>query len=100
MAEVIKLEQPIKLESGQEVDEITITDTMKQAGALRGLKMYDVMMSDVDSLFKLLPRVTSPRLSERDLMQLPPYVFHELAKGVAVFLVPPSQVEMTIELEE
>lgn len=100
MAEVIKLEETITLDSGQEINEITITDTMKQAGALRGLKMYDVMMSDVDSLIKLLPRVTSPRLTEKEVGQLPVYIFHELAKGVATFLVSPSQIDQTVTMEE
>ncbi|HHR5846970.1 TPA: phage tail assembly protein [Providencia alcalifaciens] len=95
MAEVIQLGSSIKLESGQEVTEITITDTMKQVGALRGLKLYDVMTSDVDSLIKLLPRVTSPRMSERDVSLLPIPAFNALATGIANFLVPSSPPEMT-----
>ncbi|MTC46786.1 phage tail assembly protein [Providencia sp. wls1922] len=100
MAEVIQLDTSFKLESGQEVTEITITDTMKQVGALRGLKLYDVMTSDVDSLIKLLPRVTSPRLSERDVLQLPIPSFNALATGIANFLVPSSPPEMTDNADE
>ncbi|MTB44150.1 phage tail assembly protein [Providencia sp. wls1950] len=100
MAEVIQLDTSFKLESGQEVTEITITDTMKQVGALRGLKLYDVMTSDVDSLIKLLPRVTSPRLTERDVSQLPIPSFNALATGIANFLVPSSPPEMTDNADE
>ncbi|WP_272533984.1 phage tail assembly protein [Providencia sp. PROV212] len=100
MAEVIQLDTSFKLESGQEVTEITITDTMKQVGALRGLKLYDVMTSDVDSLIKLLPRVTSPRLTERDVSQLPIPSFNALATGIANFLVPSSPPEMTDSADE
>ncbi|EJD6411312.1 phage tail assembly protein [Providencia rettgeri] len=100
MAEVIQLGSPIKLESGQEVTEITITDTMKQVGALRGLKLYDVMTSDVDSLIKLLPRVTSPRMTERDVIQLPIPALNALATGVANFLVPNSPPETTDDAGE
>lgn len=100
MAEVIQLDTSFKLESGQEVTEITITDTMKQVGALRGLKLYDVMTSDVDSLIKLLPRVTSPRLTERDVSQLPIPSFNALAIGIANFLVPSSPPEMTDNADE
>ncbi|MEQ4673053.1 phage tail assembly protein [Providencia vermicola] len=100
MAEVIQFDAPIKLESGQEVTEITITDTMKQVGALRGLKLYDVMTSDVDSLIKLLPRVTSPRMTERDVIQLPIPALNALATGVANFLVPNSPPETTDDADE
>lgn len=100
MAEVIQLGSSIKLESGQEVTEITITDTMKQVGALRGLKLYDVMTSDVDSLIKLLPRVTSPRMSERDVSLLPIPAFNALATGIANFLVPNSPPEMIDDADE
>lgn len=100
MAEVIQLGSSIKLESGQEVTEITITDTMKQVGALRGLKLYDVMTTDVDSLIKLLPRVTSPRLTERDVSQLPISAFNALATGIANFLVPNSPPETTDNADE
>ncbi|MDD9341743.1 MAG: phage tail assembly protein [Providencia heimbachae] len=95
MAEVITLSTPFKLDTGAEITEITITDTMKQVGALRGLKLYDVMMTDVDSLIKLLPRVTSPRLTEKEISTLPIADFAELAQGVANFLTPTSPPEQT-----
>ncbi|WFQ80057.1 phage tail assembly protein [Xenorhabdus sp. SF857] len=97
MAQTITLSQPMKLTNGQEITEITITDTMKQVGALRGLKLYDVMTSDVNSLITLLPRVTHPRLSETDVSTMGIQDFALLAAGVADFLAPTSPASETSE---
>ncbi|MDC9605862.1 phage tail assembly protein [Xenorhabdus griffiniae] len=97
MAHTITLSQPMKLANGQEITEITITDTMKQVGALRGLKLYDVMTSDVNSLITLLPRVTHPRLSEVDVSTMNVQDFALLAGGVADFLAPTSPESKTNE---
>ncbi|WP_341532823.1 hypothetical protein [Sodalis glossinidius] len=55
MSKIIPLSVAIKRTSGEEITEVTITDTLKQVGALRGLKLYDVMTSDVNALITLLP---------------------------------------------
>ncbi|WP_313473123.1 phage tail assembly protein [Rouxiella badensis] len=73
-----------------EIKEVTITEAMQQTGSLRGLKLYDVMTSDVDSLIKLLPRVTSPSLTEVEVSQLNVQDFSQLAAGIADFLAPSS----------
>ncbi|ENZ3707472.1 phage tail assembly protein [Serratia marcescens] len=96
MSKIIPLSVAIKRTSGEEITEVTITDTMKQVGALRGLKLYDVMTSDVNSLITLLPRVTSPRLTEVELASMNIQDFAELAAGVADFLAPSSEPEATV----
>jgi hypothetical protein len=93
MPKLITLSAAIKRNSGEEITEVTITDTMKQVGALRGLKLYDVMTSDVNSLITLLPRVTSPRLTEVELSTMNIQDFSLLAAGVADFLAPSSEQE-------
>ncbi|MEX3140701.1 MULTISPECIES: phage tail assembly protein [Serratia] len=97
MSKIIPLSVAIKRTSGEEITEVTITDTMKQVGALRGLKLYDVMTSDVNSLITLLPRVTSPRLTEVEIASMNIQDFSELATGVATFLAPNSAQEMLPE---
>lgn len=97
MSKIIPLSTAIKRTNGDEITEVTITDTMKQVGALRGLKLYDVMTSDVNSLLILLPRVTSPRLTEVELTSMNIQDFSQLAAGVADFLAPNSGADGTTQ---
>jgi hypothetical protein len=53
------------------------------------------MTSDVNSLITLLPRVTSPRLTEVELSTMNIQDFAELAAGVADFLAPSSEQQAT-----
>ncbi len=94
MSVKITLNTPI-LRGKTEIKEVTITDTMKQPGCLRGLKLYDVLQSDVDSLFKLLPRVTEPALTELEVMTMDNADFVALATGVTDFLTPTSVGRLT-----
>lgn len=96
MSESVVLNQPIK-RGDTEISEVTITDTMKHPGCLRGLRLFDVMQSDVDSLIKLLPRVTSPMLTENELVAMGTYDFVMLATAAVSFLGPTSATPMTSE---
>lgn len=89
MSAKVLLTSPIQ-RGKTEIKEITITDTMKQPGCLRGLKLYDVLQSDVDSLFKLLPRVTEPALTELEVVTMDNADFVALATAVTGFLTPTS----------
>ncbi|MDE9552533.1 hypothetical protein KKJ06_16940 [Xenorhabdus bovienii] len=57
MSKKVIFSEPLKLANGNSITEVEITETMRQVGALRGLKLFDVMTSDVNSLITLLPRV-------------------------------------------
>lgn len=98
MAKSISLFAPIT-RGKSSIKEVAITDAMKQTGSLRGLKLYDVMTSDVDSLIKLLPRVTSPALTEVEVTALHPSDFAQFAAGIADFLAPQSELNETATLE-
>lgn len=52
---------------GKAITEITLTPPT--AGHLRGLKLLDVLQFDVDTLAKLLPRISQPTLTEQDVYQ-------------------------------
>ncbi|MBQ0210917.1 phage tail assembly protein [Providencia rettgeri] len=90
---IVKFNTPVKIQGGREITEVTITDTMRQAGALRGLKLWEVATGDVNSLITLLPRVTQPRLTEQDIASMPIDCFAQLANEVATFLAPSAPAE-------
>jgi hypothetical protein len=96
MSESITLQTPIK--RGETlIAVVSITDTMKQAGSLRGLKLIDVMNSDVDSLITLLPRVTEPALTPVEIAGMDTWDFAQMALGVSAFLQPTSVENRTPE---
>ncbi len=97
---VVTFNNPVTLKNGTQITEVTITDSMRQAGALRGLKLWEVATGDVNSLIVLLPRVTLPRLTEQDIATMPIDCFAQLANEVATFLAPSAPGEETDAPEE
>ncbi len=97
---IVKFNSPVTLKNGSVITEVTITDSMRQAGTLRGLKMWDVATGDVNSMITLLPRVTQPRLSEQELSSMPVDCFSQLVNEVANFLAPSAPDDETLEPEE
>ncbi|MDK1707001.1 phage tail assembly protein [Serratia marcescens] len=84
----VTLTRPI-VRGKESITWVTITEAMSQPGCLRGLKLYDVLQSDVDSMFKLLPRVTSPVLTEVELVTMSSHDFTNLVTTAVTFLAPP-----------
>lgn len=89
---IVKLTQPIK-RGDKEFTEITVTKPT--IPALKGLKMLDVLQSDVNALTVLLPRVTQPMLHKNDFDSMEVSDFVELAGAAINFLVPTSDSEAT-----
>lgn len=78
--------------------ETTITDvTVRKpmAGQLRGLNMTDILQMDINALSKLLPRITSPALTEVDISDMDPADLMQLGQEVAAFLVPKKMAYLT-----
>lgn len=94
MSNTIVLQTPIK-RGKSVIKEVSLTDALKQAGSLRGLKMYDIITTDVNALIKLLPRVTSPALTEIELVTMDTWDFSQLAQEVVTFLQPASEGDST-----
>ncbi|MDY4279635.1 MAG: phage tail assembly protein [[Pasteurella] mairii] len=90
---IVKLTQPIK-RGDKEFTEITVTKPT--IPALKGLKMLDVLQSDVNALTVLLPRVTQPMLHKNDFDSMEVSDFVELAGAAINFLVPTSDSEETV----
>lgn len=63
----------------------SITLRKPKTGALRGLKLSDVLSSDVNALIQLLPRITNPALTAAEIADLDPADFTSLATGVISF---------------
>ncbi|HDL8538364.1 TPA: phage tail assembly protein [Yersinia enterocolitica] len=94
MSNTVVLQTPIK-RGKSVIKEVSLTGALKQAGSLRGLKMYDIITTDVNALIKLLPRVTSPALTEIELVTMDTWDFAQLSQEVATFLQPASEAEST-----
>ncbi|HGF6522466.1 GpE family phage tail protein [Yersinia enterocolitica] len=94
MSNTIVLQTPIK-RGKSVIKEVSLTGALKQAGSLRGLKMYDIITTDVNALIKLLPRVTSPALTEIELVTMDTWDFSQLVQEVVTFLQPASEGDST-----
>lgn len=90
MSNTVVLQTPIK-RGKTVINEVSLTGALKQAGSLRGLKMYDIITTDVNAMIKLLPRVTSPALTEIELVTMDTWDFSQLAQEVVTFLQPASE---------
>lgn len=58
---LIKLRKPIVLAGGQQITEVLLTEP--NAGAMRGLNRFDILMLNDDAHKKLLPRISSPSIT-------------------------------------
>jgi len=84
-SEVVELETP--LQRGKTlVSEITIRKPM--AGGLRGVSVVDVMNLDVAALSKVLPRITTPALTEGELKTMDIVDLIQLGSALNGFLTP------------
>ena len=81
----------ITLDQAIQRGEQTITDVQlrkPKAGELRGLNMTDVIQMDINALTKLLPRITTPMLTEAEIGNMDPADLLQLGAEVAGFLMP------------
>lgn len=85
----IQLQQPIQRPDGP----ITAVVLRRpDAGALRGLKLTDVLQMDVNAMIRLLPRISQPALLPDDVAALDPADLLELSSEVVCFFVGPEQL--------
>lgn len=79
------LDTPIT-RGGQTIDKITLRKP--SAGELRGVSLADLVNLDVSALSKVLPRITTPTLTEFDVAQLDPADLVQLGGMFMGFLMP------------
>lgn len=71
--------------------EITSIELRKpDAGALRGTNLQDLIVLDVNALAKVLPRISTPSLTEQEVFRLDPADLVQLGSEFAGFLAPKS----------
>lgn len=81
----IELDTPIKRGD----DTITAVEVRKPAsGELRGCNLTDLLQMDVVTLTKVLPRITSPGLTEREVSKMDPADLLQMGTEVSGFLLP------------
>lgn len=83
----VTLASPI-VRGTEKITQVAITDEIKQAGSLRGLKLVNVLNMDVDSVAVLLTRVTSPRLKQSEINEMDTRDFVSLSEALVPFLTP------------
>lgn len=95
----IELEAPLVLGNGEQtIDRITIRKP--RAGEMRGLSMFEVMHLDTDTIFKLLPRITTPIIHKAMAEELDPADFANIGKCLAGFFSGKKQrAELIAEME-
>lgn len=82
---LVTLDEPIR--RGQStIGEITLRHPT--AGELRGITLHALADLDVMALQKVLPRITSPALTEPEIAGMSPADLMQLGVKVAAFLLP------------
>lgn len=85
----VTLDCPIK-RGDQEVTEIILRKPL--SGELRGLNLTDLLQMDVLALQKVLPRISSPLLTEQDVASMDPADLMQCGSKVASFLLPKGKL--------
>jgi hypothetical protein len=85
ITENVTLDTPIK-RGDAEITAITLRKP--NAGTLRGTTLQDLVALDVNALAKVLPRISTPTLTEQDVHQLDPADLVQLGMAFAGFLAP------------
>lgn len=81
----ITLDQPIQRGDSK----ITAVELRKPtSGELRGLNLTDLLQMDVTALHRVLPRISTPSLTEAEAAALDPADLLQFGSAVAGFLLP------------
>ena len=90
LTKTVKLARPVERE-GSKVAEVTLIEP--NAGAMRGLKLANVMQMDVTAMLALIPRITKPVLETHELEQMGSRDFLQLSQEAVLFFVTPAEFE-------
>ena len=86
-SEFIELDEPIK-RGTSEITEVTLRKPV--SGALRGISLVELMQMDVQSLGKVIPRISTPTLTEHEVLGMDPADLVKCGVAVSSFLLPRS----------
>ena len=86
--ETVEFDSPI-VRGNLTIAEVNINKP--KTGALRGLALSDVLKLDIDTIIKLVPRVSTPPLTEQDVANLDPADFLRISTAVVGFFASKDQ---------
>lgn len=86
----VTLSEPIKREGG-DIAELTLRKP--NSGELRGLSLLSLAEFDVDTLFKLVPRIAQPTVTEAELNNMPVADLFALAGEINNRFLQPSSTQ-------
>lgn len=86
--ETVEFDNPI-VRGNLTIAEVNINKP--KTGALRGLALTDVLKLDVDTIIKLVPRVSTPPLTEQDVANLDTVDFFRISTAVVGFFASKDQ---------
>lgn len=89
-----KLMYPIK-RGETTISEVTIRKP--NTGALRGLKMTEILRMDVNTMLILLPRISEPALLPNEVGELDPQDLLQLSGEVVSFFMNPADLRVAEE---
>ncbi|MFI8380668.1 phage tail assembly protein [Pseudomonas sp. NPDC079086] len=90
---VIQLDTPLK-RGEQSVDSLTLRKPM--SGELRGVTLVDLVQMDVLALRKILPRITTPSLTDHEIGTMDPADLMACGMAVSGFLLQKSAKEAAL----
>ena len=80
----------------RQIDDRCVVSIAKQqpmAGDLRGISLSFLIQMDVDALKKVLPRISTPTLTEADVLKMDPADLMEAAIKISGFLLKKAEKE-------
>lgn len=90
----VELDTPI-VRGTQEIKEIVLRKP--KSGELRGVALVDLLQMDVLALRKVLPRITTPSLTDHEIGNMDPADLVDCAGKVAAFLLKKSAREAVLD---
>ena len=91
--EVITLDEPL-IRGEQKITQVVLRKPM--SGELRGVTLADLAQMDVLALRKVLPRISTPSLTDQEVGRMDPADLFQCGVAVASFLVKKSDKEAVL----
>ncbi len=92
--QVIELDEPIK-RGTTEITEVTLRKPV--SGELRGVSLMELAQMDVQALRKVLPRISSPSLTDVEVGRMDPADLMQCGVAVASFLLTKKARQASLE---
>lgn len=92
--QLIELDEPIK-RGTTEITEVTLRKPV--SGELRGVSLMELAQMDVQALRKVLPRISSPSLTDVEVARMDPADLMQCGVAVASFLLTKKARQASLE---